>query len=200
MSNEKTRKAEVEIGQLMSILTDPYIAAIEAVRADHCGRDIAISAAVQFVERLAWQKHCSGGRMIFIGNGGSAAIASHMAEDWMKTAEIAALCFNDGAALTCYANDLGFDQVFAFPMRRHCGKHDLLFAISSSGESADILRACDVATEYNMDMITFSGKQPTNSLRKHGVINFYVPCEAYGPIEAAHLVLNHAILDYLCRE
>lgn len=178
----------------------PYVTALSAMKADHCGHDMALERAVEFVAKLARAKHFSQGRMIFIGNGGSASIASHMAEDWTKSADIPALCFNDGAALTCYANDLGFDQVFAFPMRRHCGKHDLLFAISSSGESADILRAVDVATEYGMDMITFTGKQPTNELRKHGVVNFYVPCEDYGPVEAAHLILNHAILDAVCCE
>lgn len=176
----------------------PYLKALAAAKADHCGHDMTLEHAVEFVAKLARAKHFSQGRMIFVGNGGSAAIASHMAEDWTKAAKFPALCFNDGPALTCYANDLGFENVFSYPMHIHCGKHDLLFAISSSGESKDILRACDVATEYGMDMVTFTGKQPTNELRKHGVVNFYVPCEQYGPVEAAHLILNHAILDCVC--
>src|SRR5436190_23236970 len=58
-------------------------------------------------------------RIFFIGNGGSAGICSHLATDWMKNGSFSALALNDGAALTCVGNDLGFEQVFAKQLEMH---------------------------------------------------------------------------------
>ena len=82
-------------------------------------------------------------RLFFIGNGGSAAIASHMAADFAKNGGVPALAFNDGASLTCLANDYGYEQVFALPLRQHMRSGDCLIAISSSGKSVNILNAAN---------------------------------------------------------
>ena len=82
---------------------------------------------------LALEATKRGCKMMFIGNGGSAAIASHMAIDFTKNGGMPALCFNDGAALTCLGNDFGYEEVFAGQLRAHARKGDVLFAISSSG-------------------------------------------------------------------
>lgn len=134
-------------------------------------------------------------RIFFIGNGGSAAIASHMAADWLKNGNVAALAFNDPALTTCLANDLGYDQVFATPLQRHGREGDILFAISSSGRSHSILNAVEVAIAKKMTVITLSGFTPENPLRKLGAVNFYVPCNRYGVVEVAHHAICHAILD-----
>lgn len=135
------------------------------------------------------------GRVMFIGNGGSAGIASHMATDWLKNGGFAATCFNDGAALTCLANDLGFDQVFAVPIARHARAGDLLFAISSSGKSASILNGVTAARQAGAHIITLSGFKSDNPLRKLGDLNFWLPDGHYGFVEVGHLALCHAILD-----
>lgn len=180
-------------------MIDDYTNAIRGAEAYHRGK-LSVPEAIKLCASIARAKHLNAGRMMFIGNGGSAAIASHMAEDWTKAAQIPALCFNDGAALTCYGNDLGFNRVFAYPLRIHAHKHDLLFAISSSGMSKDILAACGVAAEYGMGIVTFSGFAKDNALRSLGIVNFYVPSHEYGPVEAAHLILNHMILDEVVSE
>lgn len=136
----------------------------------------------------------------FIGNGGSAAIASHMACDWGKNGRFAALCFNDGAALTCLANDLGYGRVFSDPIKRHCKPGDLLFAISSSGRSMNIINGVWQARHNGATVITLSGFERDNLLRHQGKINFYVPSHRYGVVEISHLAILHNILDRVMDE
>jgi D-sedoheptulose 7-phosphate isomerase len=134
-------------------------------------------------------------RLLFIGNGGSAGIASHMAIDWTKNGNKPALAFNDCASLTAVGNDLGFKSVFSYPLQVHAQLGDMLFAISSSGQSEDILDAVYAAKINGMKVATFSGFKPDNPLRSEGTINFYVPSSDYGLVECSHLILNHAILN-----
>ena len=82
-----------------------------------------------------------GYKLIFIGNGASAAISSHMAVDFWKNGGIRALAFNDSSLLTCISNDYGYKHVFEKPIEMFVEPHDILFAISSSGRSKNILRA-----------------------------------------------------------
>lgn len=141
-----------------------------------------------------------GSRLIFIGNGGSAAIASHMATDYMKNGGLPTFCFNDGPLLTCITNDLGYESVFSLPLRTHGRLGDTLFAISSSGESKNILRAVDLALEMNMNIVTLSGFSPRNALRKKGGVNFYIPSSNYGVVEIAHLTILHWFLNEMMLE
>ena len=134
-------------------------------------------------------------KLMFIGNGGSASLASHMAIDWTKTIGIPALCFNDSAALTAISNDISYHDVFSQQITWFGYDCDVLFAISASGQSFNIIKAVDVAAEIGMKVITFSGFSPDNSLRAKGMVNFYVPSNDYGLVECSHLILNHAILN-----
>src|SRR5579885_256343 len=148
------------------------------------------------VDECARVKH-QDRRVFFVGNGGSAGIASHMAIDWTKNGGFNALAFNDGALLTCLANDLGYERVFAIPLLRHARSGDLVFAISSSGRSPNILAAVEAAETRNASVVTLSGFAPDNPLRRRGAMNFYVPSDLYGFVEIAHLTVCHAILDVL---
>ena len=151
--------------------------------------------AVNQVVGLALGARKNRQRVFFIGNGGSAGISSHMAADWLKAGHFAAMCFNDPALLTCFANDLGYPAVFAKPLEQHGRAGDLLFAISSSGRSLSITDAVSVASDMGMKVVTLSGFKPDNFLRSLGSINFYVPSERYGIVEVAHHAILHAILD-----
>lgn len=137
----------------------------------------------------------SGARIVFIGNGGSAAIASHMAADWMKNGKMPTLCFNDLAALTSISNDHGYENVFSLPLQYHARLGDVLFAISSSGESASIVNAVDHAKNACLNIVTLSGFEPENRLRGKGGVNFYVPSKNYGTVEIVHLAILHSLLD-----
>jgi D-sedoheptulose 7-phosphate isomerase len=159
------------------------------------GRAVALADAVAWGVAEAERCKRDKARIYFVGNGGSAGIASHMAIDWMKNGGFAATSFNDGASLTCLANDLGFEQVFALPLSRQARPGDLLIAISSSGKSVNILAAVDAAREAGAAVLTLSGFLPDNPLRSRGDMNFYVPNKLYGFVEIAHLCICHALLD-----
>lgn len=137
----------------------------------------------------------AGSKFIFIGNGGSAAIASHMAEDFTKNGRVRAVTFNDAALLTCYANDFGWNEALAKAVEHHGMTGDVLVAISSSGKSENILRATDAARVRGIPVVTFSGFAPDNPLRKLGTFNFWTPAAQYGFVETAHAALLHAALD-----
>lgn len=135
------------------------------------------------------------GKLLFIGNGGSSAIASHMSADWQKNGGYRTMCFTDSAMLTCLANDDGYENVFAHPILLHATPRDILFAISSSGQSPNILKAVEAARKKGSYVVTLSGFKPDNPLRKVGDTNMYVPSSDYGIVECAHLALIHSILN-----
>ena len=134
-------------------------------------------------------------KVMFIGNGGSAAIASHQAVDYWKMGNMRAVAFNDSSLLTCISNDFGYPQVFTKPVEMFADPGDVLMAISSSGRSENILSAVKAAKGKGCRVITMSGFSPDTPLRSAGDLNFYVPSESYGHVEIVHLALCHCILD-----
>lgn len=142
------------------------------------------------------QTQTGGGRkLIFIGNGGSAAIASHQAVDYWKNGGMRAIAFNDSSLLTCIGNDYGYAQVFEKPVEMFADEGDVLIAISSSGRSENIHRGARAARERQCRVITMSGFAPDNPLRRLGELNFYVPSRSYGEVEITHLAICHAMVD-----
>ncbi len=159
------------------------------------GGEASLDDFVGWVIATARQAHAGGGKLMFVGNGGSSAIASHMAIDYSKNGGMRALAFNDSAFLTCLGNDLGYENVFAKPIDLFANRGDLLLAISSSGRSANILNAVETARGRGCHIATFSGFQPDNPLRRLGDYNLYVPASSYGFVEISHLAVCHCILD-----
>jgi D-sedoheptulose 7-phosphate isomerase len=134
-------------------------------------------------------------RILFIGNGGSNAISSHMMEDYMKILGKPTLSFTDSALITCFSNDYGYENAMKEWIRFSYQPGDLLVAISSSGESKNILNATAMHTKLGGKSITLSGFKPDNSLSTMGTINFNTPIENYGVVECFHQVILHVILD-----
>ena len=137
------------------------------------------------------------GRIMFIGNGGSAAIASHMAIDFWKNGGIKSMAFNDSPLLTCISNDYGYQHVFEKPIEMFAETGDILFAISSSGKSENILKGVQAAQLKGCSVITLSGFDEDNPLRSMGICNFYVPSHEYGLVEVIHQYICHCILDVI---
>jgi D-sedoheptulose 7-phosphate isomerase len=162
---------------------------------DRQGQSITLDKAIAWTLDASERTKREDAKVFFIGNGGSAAIASHMAADWTRNGGFAAMSLNDGAALTCFANDFGYDQVFAGQLARHARAGDLLFAISSSGRSANIINGVGAARAKGTTVVTLSGFEQDNPLRSSGDMNFFVPSGRYGFVEIAHLTICHAILD-----
>jgi D-sedoheptulose 7-phosphate isomerase len=164
---------------------------------DGDGRPMSLQAGFDWFAEAARRAQATGNKMILIGNGGSAAIASHQAIEYLKNGGVRALALNDGASLTALANDFGYANVFAEQLRMLGRRGDMLVAISSSGQSTNILKAVETARAHDMAVATFSGFRPDNLLRGRGDVNFYVDSTQYGFVEIAHHALIQAILD-LC--
>lgn len=153
-----------------------------------------VDAAIQLILEQDRQRR----RIMFIGNGASAAISSHMATDFTKAGGLRATAFNDASLLTCMGNDFGYEQVFQKPIEMLADEGDVLFAISSSGKSVNILNGVRAALEKPCKVITLSGFKDDNPLCTMGDLNFYVPSGDYGPVEVLHHSICHCILDMLC--
>lgn len=161
------------------------------------GDDIGFHKGLEEAYNLILKRKDEGRAILFIGNGGSAAIASHMAIDFWKNYGMKAHAFNDGSLLTCIGNDYGYPHVFEKPIEMFANQGDILVAISSSGRSQNILNGVDAARSKDAAVITLSGFDGDNPLSKKGDINFYVPSKAYGPVETIHSAICHCILDTL---
>jgi D-sedoheptulose 7-phosphate isomerase len=155
--------------------------------------DEGAEAAIDMIGKLAK----AGRKMMFIGNGASASIASHQSTDFFKNGDIRAGAFNDPALLTCMGNDYGYPHVFEKPVEMFADEGDLLVAISSSGRSENILNAANAAKTKKCGVITLSGFNPDNPLSKLGDLNFYAPAHEYGHVEIVHHSICHYILDII---
>lgn len=156
-------------------------------------KKLKLPDAVGKIRQMFNTAHKKGRKVIFIGNGGSAAIASHLAVDYTKNGGIRSIAFNDAATLTCMANDFGYVEVFAKQLEYYAHRDDVAVLISSSGQSQNIIKAANKAMDLDMPMVTLSGMLDDNPLRSLGDVNFYVPSGDYGLIEITHLSILHSI-------
>ncbi len=134
-------------------------------------------------------------QIFFIGNGGSAAIASHMTADFMKNGGMRTYSLYDNAMTTCMGNDYGYEYVFSKPLSFLGNQEDLLVAISSSGNSKNIVNAIEIAKKKEMKVITFTGFKCDNQVKNLGDYNVYVPICHYGIAESIHNLLLQQVVD-----
>jgi len=134
-------------------------------------------------------------RIYFCGNGGSAGIAVHMTADFLKNGEFRACSLYNPSVLTCLANDFEFGEVFAKQLELLIDPEDLVIAISSSGESDNIIKAIKLSRKKGAMIITLTGFKSDNSIRKMGDYNIYVPIGHYGIVESLHQIVLQQIVD-----
>ena len=134
-------------------------------------------------------------KVIIIGNGGSAAIASHVSVDLTKNAKIRSINFNEADLLTCLSNDFGYEKVFSKSLEFFADKGDVVIIISSSGKSKNLLEAAKICKNKNILLCTFTGFSKSNPIRKMGNINLWVNSKAYNVIENVHQIWLLSIVD-----
>jgi len=157
-------------------------------------------ALLQQASDLIQRTHQHKGKIILVGNGGSAAMASHVAVDLTKAIGIRAINFNEADLITCLANDFGYEQWVVKALEYYADSADLVVLISSSGRSANILNAAKQAGKAGLNLITFSGFDHDNPLRKTGEINFWVDSRDYNVVEMTHHIWLLAIADRLLKK
>ena len=167
---------------------------------DSTGKSLDIYEGIEKVAQKIVSKNMAGKKLMFIGNGASASISSHMATDYWKNGGVRSVAFNDSSLLTCISNDYGYKHVFEKPIEMFADAGDILIAISSSGKSENILHGVQAAKNSQCSVITFSGFKNDNPLRATGDYNFFVPSPSYGPVEIIHLAVCHCICDAIIQE
>jgi D-sedoheptulose 7-phosphate isomerase len=141
-----------------------------------------------------------GNKLMFCGNGGSAADAQHLATEYVvrfrrnRSPMTALALTTDTSLLTAAANDLGFEQVFARQVTAHGRAGDILFLHSTSGVSPNLLAAARSAKEGGVMSIGMLGRDggPLRSLVDHALL---VPADSGAHVQEMHLAIGHAICD-----
>jgi len=139
-------------------------------------------------------------KVIIVGNGGSAAMASHVAVDFTKAAGIRAINFNEADLITCFANDYGYENWVAKAIEAYGDPGDLVILISSSGRSPNIINAASYAKQNGFPLVTLSGFDSDNPLRSLGDINLWVDSKSYNIVEMTHHIWLLSIVDYVISE
>jgi len=167
----------------------------ERYRASLFDRDVS----TQLIELKEWMAAAStqGKKVIFAGNGGSAAIASHCAVDFTKNARIRCVNFNEADLITCLANDYGYERWLQKALELYADEGDVVILISSSGQSKNLLQAARYAVSRGLPLVTLTGFQPDNPLRKLGALNFWVDSRAYNIVEMTHQIWLLAVCDLI---
>ena len=174
---------------------------------DHL-REMIDRIATDSVDRFAdllfdtWQqKRCA----YTFGNGGSAATASHHACDYAKTAAVEgarrlrAICLADNtASSTAIGNDLHYDDIFVYPLETYATAGDVAVAISCSGKSRNVLKACQWAKHHDVRVVALTGRDG-GILAGLADVHVNVPSEDYGVIEDMHMSIGHIVSKDLQR-
>ncbi len=174
-------------------------AVLERFSADPANIDAVLQAGNLMVAALR-----SGGKLISCGNGGSLCDAMHFAEELTgkfrnDRAPIAAICINDPGHLTCVGNDYGYEQVFARFVQAHGKAGDVLLAISTSGNSPNVLRAAEAARERGMKVVGLTGKDGGKlAALCHAEVR--VAHTGYADrVQEVHIKVVHAWIDHIER-
>ena len=134
-------------------------------------------------------------KVIIFGNGGSAAISSHVSVDLTKNARIRCINFNEADLLTCFSNDFGYEKVFSKSIEFYADKGDVVIIVSASGKSKNLLEAAKICKQKKIFICTLTGFSKSNPLKKMGNINLWVNSKAYNIIENIHQIWLLSIVD-----
>ena len=166
-----------------------------------------LSPLVQVAIELMFSSINKGGKILACGNGGSAADAQHFAAELVgrferERKELGAIALTtDSSILTAIGNDYGYDEVFSKQVRALGKPEDILLAISTSGNSKNVILAIEAAQKIGMGIIAFTGRgggkinQLLNEQKSQQNVHLCVPSERTARIQETHLLLLHCLCD-----
>ncbi len=135
------------------------------------------------------------GKLIFIGNGASASLASHAATDFTKQAKIPSIAFNDHNLITALSNDYGYKNWAAKAIEFYSSPEDMIIFISVSGESSNLIEGINFANNKSITTASLTGSSRTNSLRNKSKYSLWVNSKAYNIVESIHTIWITLIID-----
>jgi len=158
--------------------------------------------AIELAAKLMIKSINNGGKIISCGNGGSMSDAMHFAEELSgrfkeERKALPAIAIADPSHITCVANDYGFDFIFSRFVEALGNKNDVLLAISTSGNSKNIINAVNSAKKIGMPVVALTGKDG-GKLKDLCDIEIRVPHFGYSDrIQEIHIKVIHSIIDYI---
>ncbi|KZX84196.1 phosphoheptose isomerase [Oleiphilus sp. HI0009] len=161
--------------------------------------DAAILEQLETSIQLCVEAIRAGKKVLFIGNGGSASDAQHLAAELVgryrfdRESLPAIALTTDTSALTAIGNDYGYDEVFARQLSGLGQAGDVLVAISTSGNSGNVIKAIDVARKKGIKVIGMSGEK--GQLKEISDTCLAVPAPLTATIQEAHIMLGHILCD-----
>lgn len=199
MKDPRHRNSRFDISSVQSYVAE-YAEALQA------GLRSVDSSSLERAVDLVRSTAAAGNRVYAVGNGGSAAIADHLSCDWTKGTHVPGHPVVDSLSLTsnvalysAMANDFGFEHVFSTQLGYLGRPGDLLLAISSSGNSRNVLEAVDAARAIGMSIIGMTGFDG-GALRTSVDVDLHVGVGNYGVVEDAHQALAHVIAQFVAVE
>jgi D-sedoheptulose 7-phosphate isomerase len=134
-------------------------------------------------------------KMIFAGNGASAAISAHGAVDFTKQAGVRGITFNEADLITCFANDFGYDNWMAQGILHYADPNDVVVLTSVSGTSPSVVNAAKEAKKMGLKVVSFTGRYHDNALRDLSDVGFWVDSHAYNIVECIHMIWLTTVID-----
>ncbi len=165
-------------------------------------REFQISALSKIIQRLE-QAKTAGKRIFVLGNGGSSSHANHFSCDLGKNVtpnenerfQIISMCENM-ASVTAYANDINYESIFSEQLKNHrLSRGDVVLAISSSGNSPNVIKACEYAAGKGAIVLGMTGFDG-GKLKELSDFCLHIPCNEYEKAEDIHLIALHIIVSY----
>ena len=150
------------------------------------------------IKKILLDSKKSNSKVLIFGNGGSAAIASHVSIDLTKNAGIRSVNYNEADLITCFSNDYGYDRWVEKTIEFYAENKDVLILISSSGKSLNMINACKAARNKEIsNIITLTGHEKQNPLSQLGDINLWINSKAYNFIENTHQLWLLTLCDLI---
>ena len=156
-----------------------------------------VSDSMIAMKKLLLKTRDKGNKVLIVGNGGSAAMASHVSVDLTKQARVRTMNFNEADLITCFANDYGYKNWVAKAIEFYGDEGDVVILISSSGKSPNMINASIQAKSMNITVITLTGFKQDNPLKKLGELNFWLDSRAYNIIENTHQIWLLMVCDLI---
>jgi len=153
---------------------------------------------INIIKNILIETKKNNSKTMIFGNGGSAAIASHVSVDLTKNAKIRCTNYNEADLITCFSNDYGYDRWIEKTVDFYGDEKDIIILISSSGKSKNMLNACKAAKNKKISkIITLTGHDKDNPLSKLGDINLWIDSKAYNFVENIHQLWLLTLCDLI---
>ena len=159
------------------------------------GFNESVHSTLESFKSIALDVKSADAKLIFCGNGASAAISAHAAVDFTKQAKVRGTTFNEADLITCYSNDYGYENWISKTIDHFLNSKDLVIFLSVSGNSKNLLNAAKTCIKKKINIVALTGLSKKNKLNKIVKNNFWVNSKSYNQVEMIHFIILGLVVD-----